>query len=46
MDNSEGMPISKLTSIKRLAAAYRSMYEPKEETETETEEDENDNSST
>ena len=48
MDNSEELPISKMNSIRRLSAAYRSMYEPKEETETEieTEEDEDDNSST
>tara|TARA_R110002096_G_scaffold104213_2_gene229246 strand:+ start:391 stop:537 length:147 start_codon:yes stop_codon:yes gene_type:complete len=44
MDNNEE-PISRLTSIKRLSAAYKSMYEPKveepEEIETTSEEDEN-----
>lgn len=43
MDNNEE-PISRLTSIKRLSAAYKSMYEPKveepEEIET-SEEDKN-----
>ena len=47
MDNSEELPISKMNIIRLLCAAYRSMYEPKEEeTEIETEEDEDDNSST
>ena len=51
-DNEE--PISRLNSIKRVAAAYKSMYEPKpepevkaeEEIETKTEEDNDGNSST
>jgi len=51
-DNEE--PVSRLSSIKKIAAAYQSMYAPAEpevneeetETETEIEEDEDDNSST
>jgi len=51
-DNEE--PVSRLSSIKKIAAAYQSMYEPKpepevnaeKEIETKSEEDENDNSST
>tara|TARA_B100001059_G_scaffold223757_1_gene249095 strand:+ start:587 stop:751 length:165 start_codon:yes stop_codon:yes gene_type:complete len=52
-DNNEE-PISRLNSIKRVAAAYKSMYEPtpepevktEEEIETKTEEDNDGNSST
>ena len=50
-DNEE--PVSRLSSIKKIAAAYQSMYAPaepevktEEEIETKTEEDKDDNSST
>jgi len=49
-DNEE--PVSRLSSIKKIAAAYQSRYAPaepeenEEEIETQTEEDEDDNSST
>ena len=49
-DNEE--PVSRLSSIKKIAAAYQSLFAPaepevnEEEIETQTEEDEDDNSST
>ena len=42
MSNDNEEPVSRLTSIKKIAAAYQSMYaEPEPETEIENEEDKN-----